>query len=418
MSTKWPEVTLDEHCDLLSGFAFKSPQFTDDPGDVPLIKGKNVGKGEILWDKSKRWPVTDSNAYDRFWLREGDVVLAMDRPIVGGELKFAWIKPHDPPSLLVQRVARLRGANEISTQFVRCLIASPQFKSYIDTIITGVNVPHISGRDIKRFSFRLPDPHTQERIVDVLSSYDGLIENNRRRIALLEEAAQQLYKEWFVRLRFPGHAHTRITNGVPDGWDELTLKDVCEQPGGIQTGPFGSQLHQSDYTPEGTPVVMPKNIINARIVLEGIARVPDAICDKLPRHNMERGDIVYGRRGDIGRHALIGRRQIGWMCGTGCIRLRPVPKEIAPRFLFDQLGRPEMITLITSRATGGTMLNLNGKIMSGIPIVRPPDDLQLDYVGRVEPMYALIESLGEQNQKLAEARDLLLPRLMSGEVEV
>ena len=81
---------------------------------------------------------------------------------------------------------------------------------------------------------------------DTLSAYDDLIENNRRRMALLEDAARQLYREWFVRLRFPGHEHTRIVDGVPEGWERRPLASVCTAGDGIQTGPFGSQLHQSD----------------------------------------------------------------------------------------------------------------------------------------------------------------------------
>lgn len=386
-----------------SGPVFLGIKNISPEGRLDLNSVRHIAPGEF-----PRWT-------KRVQPRKDDIVFSYEATLH----RYALI-PDGFVGCLGRRLALVRpNTDVVDPQFLHYYFLSPRWFQTVGSVITtGSTVERIRLLPFPDLPVAVPDLDVQRRIARVLSSYDGLIENNRRRIALLEGAAGQLYKEWFVRLRFPGHEHTRITNGVPDGWHELTLKDVCEQPDGIQTGPFGSQLHQSDYTPEGTPVVMPKNIINARISLDDIARVPDAICDRLPRHKMKLGDIVYGRRGDIGRRAYIGRRQTGWMCGTGCMRLRPSPKEIAPRFLCDQLGRPEMIALITSRATGGTMLNLNGKIMSGIPIVRPPDDLQHDYVDRVEPMYALIESLGEQNQKLAEARDLLLPRLISGEVEV
>src|SRR5215510_10534965 len=118
---------------------------------------------------------------------------------------------------------------------------------------------------------RSTDPRSQEGIAPVLFPYDDRIENTRRRRALLEEAAQQLYREWFVRLRFPGHEHTRITSGVPEGWEHQILAKVSLPENGIQTGPFGSQLHQSDYTEEGVPVVMPKDIINFCISSDNIA---------------------------------------------------------------------------------------------------------------------------------------------------
>src|SRR5205823_4306416 len=118
-------------------------------------------------------------------------------------------------------------------------------------------------------------------------------------------AARQLYREWFVRLRFPGYEHTRITNGVPERWHRTTLEKLCLK-GGIQTGPFGSQLHQADYSEDGVPVVMPKDIVDFRIAVDGTSRIPEDLADKLGRHRMRTGDTVYGRRGDIGRRAFIG----------------------------------------------------------------------------------------------------------------
>jgi type I restriction enzyme S subunit len=106
-------------------------------------------------------------------------------------------------------------------------------------------------------------------------------------------------------------------------WRETTLGEVSDQVGGIiQTGPFGSQLHESDYSTEGIPVVMPKDIIEGQIVTDSIARVSPSHVERLSRHKLRSGDIVYGRRGDIGRQALIRREQEGWLCGTGCLRLR------------------------------------------------------------------------------------------------
>jgi len=133
------------------------------------------------------------------------------------------------------------------------------------------------------------DVRYQSRIGKVLSAYDDLIENNRRRMALLEEAGRQLYREWFVRLRFPGHEHTRTINGVPEGWERRPLVSLCVADGGIQTGPFGSQLHQSDYSEEGVPVIMPKDLVGYRIAVESIARIPEDLANKLDRHRMTEG---------------------------------------------------------------------------------------------------------------------------------
>jgi type I restriction enzyme S subunit len=306
--------------------------------------------------------------------------------------------------------------------------ADPRFVYYFfrhpDTVQTVKNraitsgVPHINLGILREFELPLPPLNEQREIVETLANYDALMENNRRRMELLEESARLLYREWFVRLRFPGHEHDRLTNGIPAGWAKKSLESVCTEGDGIQTGPFGSQLHQSDYTEEGVPVVMPTNIIGFRISIEGIARIPEGLADKLGRHRMIPGDTVYGRRGDIGRRAFISRRHAGWFCGTGSLRIRPNPKEINPCYLFDTLGSPETAGTIANRAKGATMPNLNGGVLKSVPVLVAPRSLQDIYAEQVEPMSDLIETLAVQNQKLRAARDLLLPRLMSGEISL
>src|SRR5262249_34468300 len=131
--------------------------------------------------------------------------------------------------------------------------------------LSGATVDRIPIARFPSFPIRLPPLDIQRRIASILGAYDDLLEVNRRRTALLEEMGRRLFEEWFVRFRFPGHENTSMTAAsegqLPAGWTWQPLQAICERPDGIQTGPFGSQLHQSDYTDEGVPVVMPKNII-------------------------------------------------------------------------------------------------------------------------------------------------------------
>ena len=272
----------------------------------------------------------------------------------------------------------------------------------------------LNGINIKIHS----DFNVQEKIADTLASYDDLIENNRRRMALLEDSARLLYREWFVRLRFPGYEHTPIVDGVPQGWERRTLESVCLKGNGIQTGPFGSQLHQADYSDEGVPVVMPKDLVNFRVSVATIARIPEGLAENLGRHRMVPGDTVYGRRGDIGRRAFIGKRQRGWFCGTGSLRIRPDPQAINPLYLFDYLGTAAAVGDITNRAKGSTMLNLSAGALKPVPVLVPSRTLQEMYAEQAGLVREMVEVLDEQNKKLRTARDLLLPRLMSGELSV
>lgn len=152
-----------------------------------------------------------------------------------------------------------------------------------------------------------------------------------------------------------------------------TLGEICDDVQGIiQTGPFGSQLHQFDYTDQGTPVIMPKNIVDGKVSTDSIARVGQDHVERLSRHKLENGDIVYGRRGDIGRHALITKKEVGWLCGTGCIRISLRGSVLDPVFVYYYLNQVEVASWIYNQAIGATMPNLNTKIIRSIPITYPP----------------------------------------------
>ena len=156
-------------------------------------------------------------------------------------------------------------------------------------------------------------------------------------------------------------------------WESVKLEDISS---GIQTGPFGSQLHQSDYTEDGTPVVMPKDLIGGKISEQSIARVGAEHVQRLQRHIIQNGDILYSRRGDVGRCAFATERETGWLCGTGCLRVTVNPRVADKKFVFYQLQQSSTIDWVEKHAVGATMLNLNTKILSNIPVFLPPIETQ------------------------------------------
>jgi type I restriction enzyme S subunit len=158
----------------------------------------------------------------------------------------------------------------------------------------------------------------------------------------------------------------------PDGWRSTTLKDVAPGESGLQTGPFGAQLHASDYTATGVPVVMPKDLDGGRINTRSIARVPEAIAASLDRHRVRAGDILFGRRGDIGRCGLVVEDERGWLCGTGCLRARPDPRLADALFLVQLFTWETSVKWLTENAVGQTMLNLNTNILGALPLCLPP----------------------------------------------
>jgi type I restriction enzyme S subunit len=164
-----------------------------------------------------------------------------------------------------------------------------------------------------------------------------------------------------------------FSNPIPEDWEQTTLGEVVRRgKGSIQTGPFGSQLHASDYVPVGVPTIMPVNIGENRIVETGIARITEQDAERLSKHRVQVGDIIYSRRGDVERRALIRKEQEGWFCGTGCLKVRLGKGVADPLFASFYLGHPEVRAWIVQHAVGATMPNLNTGIMEAVPFLLPP----------------------------------------------
>lgn len=187
-------------------------------------------------------------------------------------------------------------------------------------------------------------------------------------------------------------------------WKKVSLSDISAN---IQTGPFGSQLHQSDYSAEGTPVVMPKDLMDGHISEASIAHVRNNHVKRLSRHKIEIGDILYSRRGDVGRCAFATEKEVGWLCGTGCLRVSIDTSKANPKFVFYQLQKPETIGWVEQHAVGATMLNLNTSILSRVPVAIPALNIQNRIVGILSTYDNLIENNQKQIKLLEEAAQRL-----------
>jgi type I restriction enzyme S subunit len=187
-------------------------------------------------------------------------------------------------------------------------------------------------------------------------------------------------------------------------WEQTTLGELARRTEGvIQTGPFGSQLHASDYVSVGVPTVMPVNIGDNRIVEQGIARIAEADARRLSRHRLRPGDIVYSRRGDVERRGLVRDDEAGWLCGTGCLLVRVGGEGIDSTFVSYWLGEPSIRAWIVRHAVGDTMLNLNTSILSNVPVVLPPIEEQRGIAATLGALDDKIES----NRRVVEfARSL------------
>jgi len=298
-------------------------------------------------------------------------------------------------------------------------IADPRFVYYFfrlpATVTSVINhaltsgVPHINLGILKDFNIFLPGPDIQSRIADILSAYDDLVENNRRRMALLEETARQLYREWFVRLRFPGYEHTRITNGVPEGWVRKTLGSVAEVRSGfafqsntyLESGKFG--------------IVTIKNVHDGNFVPE-VASFLEDLPEKMPAHcKLVTGDIVLSLTGNIGRTCLV----VGdnYLLNQRVAKL--IPYQGSSRsFTYFTFRESSVQKRIVSIAYGVAQQNLSPVKMGDLPFILPPLKIIRRFDDFAERVIDQLVLLKLQNQQLRQARDLLLPRLMSGEIAV
>ena len=180
----------------------------------------------------------------------------------------------------------------------------------------------------------------------------------------------------------------------------ITLSDIVVAKG-IQTGPFGSQLKASEYASAGVPVVMPQNIEGGRIFDRGIARVSEEKATRLSRHRLRAGDVLFARRGDLTKIAVVEQTQEGWLCGTGCLRARLDSSLVDSTFLRQYLGQPSVGSWLVHNAVGQTMLNLSTAVVGQLPVVLPPPPEQQ----RIAGILATWDSAIEKTERLIAARN-------------
>ena len=179
-------------------------------------------------------------------------------------------------------------------------------------------------------------------------------------------------------------------------WSAATLGDVVERDGGlIQTGPFGSQLHQSDYVTEGIPVIMPKDIADGRIDADSVARVSEQTASRLSRHQLQPRTIVLPRRGEITKRAFIREDQTGWLCGTGCLQIVLDGKHLLPEYLYYYMEQQEVAGWLEQHAVGTTMLNLSAAIVTELPLKYPAPAVQC----RIADILSAYDDLIENNRR-------------------
>jgi type I restriction enzyme S subunit len=400
----WKALTADEYVD--DGYAFLA---------TPNIKTREIDFAEV--NRVTRFRFDESPDLK---LQVGDVLLAKD----GNTLGITNVVSHLPEPATVNGSIAVVRPYAVEPQFLRYWLASGYIQGQINALKDGMGVPHLFQRDINRLPVLCPPADEQRRIADFLDT-----ETTRLDALLAARSTQrERYAERHVAaidalIRGAAKADTlaeyKPLRYVPSSWVQTRLGNTdCD----IQTGPFGSQLHAEDYVADGWPVVNP-----ASISPEGLLPVPGMSVDdetrrRLTRHELEPGDIVFGRRGELGRAGLVRDENIGWLCGTGSLRLRLGPRGPLPEYLLRFLGIPAMRYYFLRQSVGSTMANLNTGILYAMPVLIPPGYEQtaiIDACQVAEGRFREIQRAVEHQATLvAERRQALITAAVTGQLDV
>ena len=268
----------------------------------------------------------------------------------------------------------------------------------------GAAQNNLNARQVKDFKIACPPLAVQNKIGATFSSYDDLIENNRRRIQLLEQSARLLYKEWFVSLRFPGHEHVKINNGVPEGWERKTLGSLCEE--------IRESVSPDSVGPD-TPYIGLEHLPRRSIALNEWGTADQVTSSK---HRFREGEILFGKIRPY--FHKVGIAFVDGVASSDAIVIRPFHDELRAFVLMTVSSDGFVAVTAQTMKDGSKMPRADWKQMQQYVVPLPPEGLLAVFNSIIDPILQQLKTLSFENRNLSKARDILLPRLMSGEISV
>ena len=379
----------------------KQDEFSDD-GFCVFLSASNVTKNGLDFSQCQFITEQKDSVLRKGKLWREDVVLTT-RGTIGNSAFYSESVPFEHLRINSGMVVLRCDKKEILPAYLYHFLRSPQFHGQVNSLRSGVAQPQLPIRDMRSIKLPLPSLTIQRSIVSILSTYDDLIENNRRRIHLLEQSARLLYKEWFVHLRFPGHEHIKIKDSVPVGWEKKILGEVAST---------NVESYQARELPDDINYVDISSVTQGSITTKNLVSSTEA--PGRARRKAKIGDVIWSNvRPNLRAYALVLNPEENDVYSTGFTVLSPVAVPFS--YLYLLVTTDEFVSYLVNNATG-----------VGYPAVRPDDferavvlvpskQLLEIFHEMIEPSYVLISLLEKEVKLLAKARDLLLPRLMSGE---
>ena len=403
------EIRLSEYADIFSGYAFSTNDMKDE--GVPILKIGNINSdGTITLTSDSNYPHDVPKKLDKFWLRQSDILVCMTGATIGKIGRSFCVK--EKQCLVNQRVGIIRSKDNINNDYLYYILTLSDFKRYIEIVGSGAAQANISASDIAKFTLQCNrNEKNQIKIAKTLSNYDQLIENNRKRIKVLEQMAEELYKEWFVRFRFPGYENTKFENRIPLNWKYEKFSSIYSCYRGIS---YSSDEIECD---EGVNLINLKNIsAYGGFRRDGVKRYDGKYKTE---HCVKYNDLVMGvtdmtqDRRTVGYVALIPK--INGVISADLVKIISGIDNIFSYCLF-RFGFYSK--LFSQFGNGANVIHLKPSSIKNQKILIPNKELIDKFVRIAKPIFDEIEILNIKIEQLIKQRDTLLPRLMNGKLSV
>ena len=398
----WKEYSISELCTDIIDCVNKTAPISPLPTPYRMLRTSDIRNGFINLENLNCVAEEVFTKWTRRGaLQEGDVIFTREAPL--GE---AGIVREARNYFLGQRLVLYRANPAVcDNRFLLYWFLNPINKEGLKTRGVGSTVSHMRVPECERIKVTAPPLQIQHRIADILSAYDDLIETNQRQIKLLEEAAQRLYKEWFVDLRYPGHTNVPVVDGVPEGWEKQKL---IQQSNVLRRGISPA------YNVNGKYVVISQKCIRSAIMnIEESRRQDKEYPEEL---NLQDGDTVICSTG-IGTLGRIGQVFGEYPNTTFDSHVTVVRAKQHPNYHYHAIKSQEEYLMGMGRGSTNQQ-ELYRNVIESLDILIPTDEVLSKAEELLASIHEKITTLKDENVRLTEARDRLLPKLMSGEITV
>ena len=403
---EWKKVKLVDICDIRSGKRLpKGTDFSTVPTNYKYIRARDIKNGIINGENLAYITKDVKDKISNYIVNANDIAITIVGASVGD---VAYVSPEFDGINLTENAVRLTNFKDnTNPRFIFYILNSPEYYLLMQQIAGGAAQPKMGIYKVEAIEVCIPSIFDQNRIVDILSRYDSLVENYQKQIKLLEEAAQRLYKEWFVDLRFPGHENTKIVDGVPEGWEKNCIAEL----GTVITGKTPSTSKRENYGGSIPFITIPD-------MHSGIFPVSSQFLSDIGA-NSQKGKFIPA---DSLMVSCIGTAGLVCISSRTCQTNQQINSLVLhdKRFLYFLYYAFLMLKehLNNIGSNGATMTNVNKSKFESISLLIPTGNLISLYNDKAKPYFKNIRQLSSQIRHLTEARDRLLPKLMSGEIAV